>query len=70
MRACEEALEREEVVGKYHKRIRRRKDVVVEKDEECAVDWKPVDAASRKVGKFFVVDKGKKVDGDDGASKI
>lgn len=62
LKACEEAMEKEEVVGKYHKRIRRREDLPVEKDHEETEDWRAVDLAQRKVGKFFVVDKGKRKD--------
>jgi len=54
-----DAIEKEEVVGKHYKRVRRRKIVLHEKDSETMEDWKPVDMAERKFGKYFVVEKGK-----------
>lgn len=58
------ALGREEVVGKHVKRIRRREDG--KKDEivkDAPVGWSPLDAAGRKVGRYFVVEK-EGVEGD------
>jgi len=60
-----EALAAEEVVGKYHKRIRRRKGVV---DEEArrAEDWDILGQAGKRVGRYFVVESGREKDKDAG----
>jgi glutamyl-tRNA amidotransferase complex subunit Gta3 len=59
-RGCNEALAKEEIVGKFYKRIRRKAGEVGERDVETMEDeWRPLDAAERRVGKYFVVDKGK-----------
>ncbi|RMY37770.1 hypothetical protein D0865_13268 [Hortaea werneckii] len=50
--ALKEALEKESVRGKYHKRIRRNKDVAEKKTR----DWDPLATAHKKVGRFFVVE--------------
>jgi len=54
----QEAFSREEVLGKYHQRIRRRKDTNVV-DENRPPGWKPLEHAKRRVGEYFVVDKSK-----------
>ncbi|KAK3713689.1 hypothetical protein LTR37_008383 [Vermiconidia calcicola] len=51
-----DALAQEEVRGKHHKRIRRRRDRAVAKQEE---DWDVLGTAQRKVGRYFVVEGGK-----------
>lgn len=56
MEAMEDALAKEEVRGKHHKRIRRRREQVVKKEED---EWDVLGTASRKVGRFFVVEGGK-----------
>ena len=56
MNAMNEALAQEEVRGKHYKRIRRRRDQVSNKQEE---DWDVLGTASKKVGRFFVVEGGK-----------
>ncbi|RMY92084.1 hypothetical protein D0861_02724 [Hortaea werneckii] len=50
--ALKDALEKESVRGKYHKRIRRNKDVTEKKRR----DWDPLANAHKKVGRFFVVE--------------
>ena len=50
--ALKDALEKESVRGKYHKRIRRNKDVTEKKTR----DWDPLTNAQKKVGRFFVVE--------------
>ncbi|TLD36994.1 aspartyl/glutamyl-tRNA(Asn/Gln) amidotransferase C subunit [Venturia nashicola] len=52
--SLKEALNQEEVVGKHHKRIRRKQDQINTADNPTG--WKPLDHAERKVGKFFIVD--------------
>lgn len=56
MDAMRDALALEEVRGKHHRRIRRRRDQLVRKQEE---DWDVLGTASKKVGRFFVVEGGK-----------
>ena len=56
MDSLKEALAREEVIGKHHKRIRRKTDPVNAKDAE---HWNVLGYAERKSGKYFVVDSGK-----------
>lgn len=55
MEALREALELEEMRGKHHKRIRRRNGGR-EKEEE---EWDVLGTASKKVGRYFVVEGGK-----------
>ncbi|KAM0721103.1 hypothetical protein Q7P37_003389 [Cladosporium fusiforme] len=54
--ALKEALDAEEVRGKFHRRIRRRRDVAGagEKDE-----WNVLATAGKKTGRYFVVEGGK-----------
>lgn len=54
--AVKEALAREDVVGKHHKRIRRKTTPVDAKDAE---DWDVLGYTERKSGKYFIVDSGK-----------
>lgn len=50
------ALAQEETVGKYHRRIRRKH--VVDEESKKAEDWDVLGQASKKVGKYFVVESG------------
>lgn len=54
--ALKEALAAEEVRGKFHPRIRRRRDAAAsgEKDE-----WNALATAGKKTGRYFVVEGGK-----------
>ncbi|KEQ72972.1 hypothetical protein M436DRAFT_73137 [Aureobasidium namibiae CBS 147.97] len=52
-----DALSREEVKGKYYKRIRRRQEAAEE--GESAQSWDVLGQATKKVGRYFVVDGGK-----------
>lgn len=52
--ALKEALEKEEVRGKFHKRIRRRLEI-----EEKEEKWDVLGNATKKVGRYFVVEGGK-----------
>lgn len=52
-----EAFAKEELKGKYYKRIRRNQDAVDE--GESAKSWDVLEAARKKVGRYFVVDGGK-----------
>lgn len=52
--ALKEALGREEVRGKFHKRIRRRAEV-----DEKGDQWDVLGSASKKTGRYFVVEGGK-----------
>jgi Asp-tRNA(Asn)/Glu-tRNA(Gln) amidotransferase C subunit len=55
LEALKEALAAEDVRGKFHPRIRRRRDrVEVKKDE-----WNVLGTAGKKTGRFFVVEGGK-----------
>lgn len=56
MDKLKEALEKEEVRGEFHRRIRRKSDV---KEKERQQEWDPLGMAERKVGRFFVVEGGK-----------
>ena len=58
MDALKTALNGEEVRGKHHKRIRRRKDDSAERVGHDD-DWDVLGTAGRKVGRFFVVEGGK-----------
>ena len=51
-------LDKEEVVG-HSRRIRRKKDAKVESDK---ILWDPLDLASKKIGRFIVVETGKSGD--------
>jgi Asp-tRNA(Asn)/Glu-tRNA(Gln) amidotransferase C subunit len=62
-RQSEEAFGKEEVLGKFYKRIRRKRDVeVVDGERNVVGDWDPVEMAETRLGKFFVVEKGKTED--------
>lgn len=52
--ALKEALGKEEVRGKFHRRIRRRTDVGDQGEQ-----WDVLGSATRKVGRYFVVEGGK-----------
>lgn len=52
----QEALAREEIVGQHHRRIKRRRNVVV--DPRGSEEWNVLGQASKKVGKYFVVESG------------
>jgi len=55
LEALKEALAAEDVRGKFHPRIRRRRDrVEVKKDE-----WNVLGTAGKKTGRYFVVEGGK-----------
>ena len=56
MAEMKDALAKEEVVGKYHKRIRRRKDGRQDEAVKIAEEWNVLGSAQRKVGRFFVVE--------------
>jgi len=56
--ALSDALASEEIRGKFHKRIRRRRDVASSRTED---EWSVLGTASKKTGRFFVVEGGKKV---------
>ena len=55
LRTMADAFGREDVIGKYHKRIRRRNEPRA-KDEE---GWDVLGTAGRKSGRYFVVEGGK-----------
>ena len=55
--ALREALEKEEVRGKFHKRIRRRRDASDVRRED---EWDVLGSAGKRTGRFFVVEGGKK----------
>lgn len=58
MEALREALEMEEVRGTFHKRIRRRRrEIRSVKGED---EWDVLGAAGKRMGRFFVVEGGKK----------
>jgi len=54
--SMKEALADEEVVGKHHKRIRRRH--VVNEEMSKAENWDVLGQAPKKVGRYFVVESG------------
>jgi Asp-tRNA(Asn)/Glu-tRNA(Gln) amidotransferase C subunit len=56
MDALRDAFEQEEWKGEFWRRPVRRKDAEI-KGEEQDKDWDALDLASRKVGRYFVVDK-------------
>lgn len=66
--SLKEAFEGEEVVGRYHKRIRRKKGVV---DEEAkrAEDWDVLGQAGKRVGRYFVVESGRAGEEGDGSTE-
>lgn len=53
--ALKDALALEEIRGKHHKRIRRRRSENVGKEGQ---EWDVLGTASRKVGRYFVVEGG------------
>jgi Asp-tRNA(Asn)/Glu-tRNA(Gln) amidotransferase C subunit len=53
----EDAFSKEEVKGRYYKRIRRRQEDAEE--GESAQNWDVLSSARKKVGRFFVVEGGK-----------
>lgn len=53
LNTLKDALAQEDVVGKHHKRIRRRTDYVEAQDAE---NWDVLGSAKRKSGKYFVVE--------------
>jgi Asp-tRNA(Asn)/Glu-tRNA(Gln) amidotransferase C subunit len=53
----EDAFSKEEVKGRYYKRIRRRQEDA--KEGESAQNWDVLGSARKKVGRFFVVEGGK-----------
>jgi Asp-tRNA(Asn)/Glu-tRNA(Gln) amidotransferase C subunit len=52
--ALKEALSREDIRGKFHKRIRRRAET-----DEQREKWDVLGSATKKVGRYFVVEGGK-----------
>lgn len=56
MAEMQDALKREEVVGKHHKRIKRRQKEDQNGEIKKAEDWNVLGSAERRVGKFFVVE--------------
>lgn len=60
MNTLKDALEQEQIIGKYHKRIRRRRDMI--HDAKEAEDWNVLGQAPRKVGRFFVVESAERGD--------
>ncbi|KAK5120311.1 hypothetical protein LTR85_006517 [Meristemomyces frigidus] len=60
MAAMKGALEQEDVRGKYHRRIRRRRrSGGMEEKAQEGEHWDPLSTAGKKVGRFFVVEGGK-----------
>jgi Asp-tRNA(Asn)/Glu-tRNA(Gln) amidotransferase C subunit len=57
MKECEAAFEKEEILGQWHKRIRRRRDELPSKIDEAIENWQPVNASARKSGKYFLVER-------------
>ncbi|MCJ1243985.1 hypothetical protein MMC30_001182 [Trapelia coarctata] len=56
LESMKEELSKEEVVG-HSRRIRRKKSATVEMDE--ASNWDPLALASKRIGRYIVVDTGK-----------
>jgi len=56
LEALADALAGEEIRGKHHKRIRRRRDRQVARKEP---EWNVLGSAAKKVGRYFVVEGGK-----------
>ncbi|KAF2460565.1 hypothetical protein BDY21DRAFT_279887, partial [Lineolata rhizophorae] len=52
-----DALAAEEVIGRHHKRIRRKLGTSTER--QISRHWRPVDLTERKVGSYFVVESNK-----------
>ena len=52
-----DAFGKEDIKGKYYKRIRRRQEDAEE--GESAQNWDVLSQAKKKVGRYFVVDGGK-----------
>lgn len=59
LEVMKEALESEEVRGKWHRRIRRRRE---SNSGGEAKQWDPLAMAERKTGRYFVVEGGKKAE--------
>lgn len=57
LKECDVAFTKEETVGKWHKRIRRRRDESPSKDDETIKNWQPVNASAKKAGKYFMVER-------------
>ncbi|CAK4034276.1 hypothetical protein CBER1_02768 [Lecanosticta acicola] len=57
LKTMKSALEEEEIRGKYHRRIRRRRQMSSESKD--AVDWDVLGSAVRRAGRYFVVEGGK-----------
>lgn len=55
LEALKEALAAEDVRGKFHPRIRRRRDRTEVRNDE----WNVLGAAGKKTGRYFVVEGGK-----------
>ena len=53
-----DAFGKEELCGKYYKRIRRRRDVA--ESDAAEEQWDVLGHAERKVGRYFVAEGGKK----------
>lgn len=51
--SLQEALSKEKIIGKFHKRIQRESTVVDAKDVE---NWDVLGSAEKRVGNFFVVE--------------
>ena len=58
MEALKDALAQEEVRGKFHKRIRRRREQAVERADK-EEKWDVLGTAEKKVGRYFVVEGGR-----------
>ena len=56
MDSMKDALAKEEVRGKHHKRIRRRREPGLKRQDE---EWDVLGTAAKRVGRFFVVEGGK-----------
>lgn len=56
MDAMQDVLAQEEVRGKHHRRIRRKRDQTIKNQAD---NWDALGTATRKVGRYFVVEGGK-----------
>jgi aspartyl/glutamyl-tRNA(Asn/Gln) amidotransferase C subunit len=56
LESMREALANEEVVGRHHRRIRRRQGDV--SDAKAVEDWDVLGQAKKRVGRYFVVESG------------
>lgn len=56
LEALKDALAAEEVRGKFHRRIRRRRDMAGSAEVD---EWNPLATAGKKTGRYFVVEGGK-----------